>query len=38
VLIALHVVAALYHQFARRDGLLQRMWFGRRGPLLPTAK
>jgi cytochrome b561 len=37
-LIALHVLAALYHQFARRDGLLQRMWFGRRRPLLPTVK
>jgi cytochrome b561 len=29
-LIALHVTAALYHQFVRRDGLLRRMWFGRR--------
>jgi cytochrome b561 len=29
-LIVLHVVAALYHQFARADRLLQRMWFGRR--------
>jgi cytochrome b561 len=28
--IALHVAAALYHQFVRRDGLLRRMWFGRR--------
>lgn len=25
-LVALHVAAALYHQFIKRDGLLQRMW------------
>jgi cytochrome b561 len=31
--IALHVLAALYHQFVRRDGLFRRMWFGRRGAL-----
>jgi cytochrome b561 len=29
-LIVLHTVAALYHQFVRGDGLLRRMWFGRR--------
>lgn len=29
-LIGLHVLAALYHQFIRRDGLLRRMAFGRR--------
>lgn len=29
-LIALHVLAALYHQFVRRDGLLSRMFFGKR--------
>lgn len=29
-LIALHVVAAIYHQFILRDGLLRRMWFGKR--------
>jgi cytochrome b561 len=29
-LITLHVAAAFYHQFMRRDGLLSRMWFGRR--------
>ena len=29
-LAALHILAALYHQFVRRDGLLSRMWFGRR--------
>ena len=26
-LLALHVGAALYHHFVRRDGLLWRMWF-----------
>ena len=29
-LIVLHVTAALYHQFARGDHLLRRMWFGPR--------
>ena len=29
-LIALHVVAALYHALVLRDGLLRRMFFGRR--------
>jgi cytochrome b561 len=29
-LIALHVIAALYHQFVRKDGLFGRMGFGRR--------
>jgi cytochrome b561 len=29
-LIAVHIVAALYHAFALRDGLLGRMFFGRR--------
>jgi cytochrome b561 len=29
-LIALHVAGALYHTFILRDGLLRRMWFGRR--------
>jgi cytochrome b561 len=29
-LIALHATAALYHALALRDGLLRRMWFGRR--------
>lgn len=28
-LITMHVGAALYHQFIRRDGLLNRMWFGK---------
>lgn len=30
LLIAGHIAAALYHQFARKDGLLARMWFGKR--------
>jgi cytochrome b561 len=30
VLIALHIAGALYHTLIRRDGLLRRMWFGRR--------
>jgi cytochrome b561 len=29
-LIALHVAGALYHTFILRDGLLRRMWFGKR--------
>ncbi|MEO1748270.1 MAG: cytochrome b/b6 domain-containing protein [Pseudomonadota bacterium] len=29
-LIVLHIAAALWHQFVKRDGLLGRMWFGRR--------
>jgi cytochrome b561 len=29
-LIVLHVLAALYHHFVRKDGLLRRMLFGRR--------
>ncbi len=28
ILIILHVLAALYHQFIRKDKLLGRMWFG----------
>jgi len=31
-LIALHIAGALYHTFVRKDGLLRRMWFGRREP------
>lgn len=30
VLITVHVLAALYHQFVRRDRLFTRVWFGRR--------
>jgi len=29
LLIILHVGAALYHQFIRKDHILQRMWFGK---------
>jgi cytochrome b561 len=29
LLIALHVAAALYHQFFKKDNLLGRMWYGR---------
>jgi len=29
-LIALHIAAALYHHFILKDGLLRRMWFGKR--------
>jgi len=28
-LVAVHALAAMYHQFVRRDRLLARMWFGR---------
>jgi len=35
-LIALHVVGALYHTFILRDGLLRRMWFGKRVPNPPA--
>ena len=28
-LLALHVAAALYHQFLLKDNLLARMWFGK---------
>lgn len=31
-LISIHATAALYHHFVLRDGLLERMWFGRRWP------
>ena len=30
LLIASHFVAAMYHQFVRKDGLMSRMWFGKR--------
>lgn len=33
--IALHVVGALYHTFILRDGLLRRMWFGKRTAAAP---
>ena len=34
-LIVLHVGAALYHHFVRRDGLLRRMWFNGRPRPIP---
>jgi cytochrome b561 len=34
-LVALHVAGALYHQLVRRDGLIGRMWFGRRSNVQP---
>jgi cytochrome b561 len=27
-LIGFHILAALYHQFVRKDGLIGRMWYG----------
>jgi cytochrome b561 len=30
LLLLLHVLAALYHQFVRKDALFRRMWFGDR--------
>jgi cytochrome b561 len=35
--ILLHLLAALYHQFVRKDRLFRRMWFGRR-TLDPSAQ
>jgi cytochrome b561 len=32
-LIVLHLLAVLYHQFVRKDGLLSRMWFGKQKEL-----
>jgi cytochrome b561 len=29
-LISLHIAAAIYHQIVLKDGLLRRMWFGKR--------
>jgi cytochrome b561 len=37
ILIAAHVAAALYHQFVLKDGLLRRMWFGKR-TIVPAEK
>ena len=31
LLVSLHILAALYHQFMLGDGLFRRMWFRRRG-------
>jgi len=30
LVIVAHVLAALYHQFIRKDSLFSRMWFGAR--------
>jgi cytochrome b561 len=30
LLIALHIAAAIYHQFIRKDNLIARMWYGTR--------
>ena len=30
ILVIIHILAALYHQFIRRDGLIGRMWYGAR--------
>lgn len=30
IAVAIHLLAALWHQFVRRDRLFARMWFGRR--------
>jgi cytochrome b561 len=30
VMVAVHVGAVIFHTFVVRDGLLRRMWFGRR--------
>lgn len=35
--ITLHVLAALYHQFVKKDSLFQRMFFGKRAPNPPPA-
>lgn len=37
ILIAGHISAALYHQFALKDGLFRRMWFGER-TIVPAEK
>jgi len=35
-LMILHVLAALFHQFVLKDGLVRRMLFGQRGPKSPV--
>ena len=37
ILIAVHIAAALYHQFVLKDGLFRRMWFGKR-TIVPAEK
>jgi len=29
LLVALHILGALYHHVVRNDGLMRRMWFGK---------
>jgi cytochrome b561 len=36
-LIAVHVTGALFHTFVLRDGLLRRMWFGKRVLTVPDS-
>jgi cytochrome b561 len=37
ILIAVHIAAALYHQFVLKDGLFRRIWFGKR-TIVPPEK
>jgi cytochrome b561 len=37
ILIAVHIAAALYHQFVVKDGLFRRIWFGER-TIVPAKK
>ena len=37
ILIAVHIAAALYHQFVLKDGLFRRIWFGER-TIVPAEK
>ncbi|MEO0343955.1 MAG: cytochrome b/b6 domain-containing protein [Pseudomonadota bacterium] len=36
LILALHIAAALYHQFFLKDGLFRRMWFGKHATLSET--
>lgn len=31
-LLAVHIIASLFHQFVQKDGVLRRMWFGKGRP------
>jgi cytochrome b561 len=37
ILVGLHIVAVLFHQFVKKEGVLRRMWFGRRTVQGPVA-
>jgi len=37
-LVVLHIAGAIYHTFVLRDGLLHRMWFGRRWIAAPSGQ